>query len=172
METERISIESKRKAYNITYDDFGNAVMPGPTRNVSVTYWPFEAKDGYVEFGDKYLGASVTHRVAIKPGETCQEFYTRMYKARENGYVEVMGSSAYSQKHARILEKELGITPTVQIMDEGALVGSSYVEDGKTVYPHGKAVNVKDKMKHLPLLVVAVCMAIGYLIFAASKRGS
>ena len=176
MDISKLSIKPVREMHYVSYDANGNAYNdPNAWRHQhkSGEEWFTERSEkGYIEFGDRHLGAAVSHRVRVLPGEGYQAFWTRIKKAEDSGYIDVMGSSCYSDKDAKILPEKYKVEPIRQVMDEGALVGSSYMVDGKAVYPHGRAEVAKDKMKHLPLLVVAVCMAIGYLIFASARRGS
>ena len=172
----RVSISPYEEMYNVKYGPNGNAYLDPDgwyhQHKTGEEWFNERSQKGYLSFGDRNLGAAVTHKVEVLPGEDYTGFWTRIHAAKKSGEIKVIGSACYSAKDAEILKRELGVEPDRQIMDEGALVGSSYMVDGKAVYPHGKAVNTKDKMKHLPLLVVAVCMAIGYLLFASARRGS
>lgn len=175
VKTSRISIDATRNVHDVGYDKLGNAFCNQINHHhhkYGDEHWPERSKNGYITFWDRYLGMSTSHKVAVKSGESYEDFWTRVKIAENRGTIEVMGTSTYSVKDAEILAKELGEKPVIQVMDKGALVGSSYVVDGKTVYPYGKSVsagNEKGIMAGASMALVAVLFAIGYLIFARGK---
>ena len=180
MDIGRISIGSMEGVHGVVYDAQGKAHCNEETHQwkTGEDFWDERSKKGYISFGDRYLGTSVSHKVAVKPGESYGEFWTRINAAKKAGYIETAGSSAYSAKDVVILKAEIeGIEIEKKSVDSDALRGMSYQVGDKTIYPYGKSDTdkpgvvgkISQGVAGLSLLVVMALVFVAYLVLQKVK---
>ena len=176
MDIGRISIKPKADSLFVRYDAQGKAYCdPKETHQWQTGKELFNKWDrprGYVGFGDRNLGGGVQHKVAIGKGETYEEFWTRVKAAERTGYIETIGSSAYSAKDMDIL-KNIGVHDVEKkSVDSDALRGMSVVVGSETIYPYGKhdtdkpgiMGKISSGVAGLSLLGVMCLMVVAYLV--------
>lgn len=172
VKTDRLSIGATRDVHDVGYDQMGNAYCLKEDRHhwkYGDEHWEERSKRGYITFGDRNLGAAVSHKVEVYPGEGYVDFWTRIKQAEKRGDINVIGTSCYSAKDEAILTKELGEAPDKRVIDPSALVGMSTSEGDEWRNSVNKGKGGMDA-GGVSIAVIAVIVAIGYLLFVRRRK--
>ena len=178
VDTSRISIGATRDVHDVGYTPDGTAYCLREDQHhwqYGDEHWANRSRHGYITFYDRHLGMAVEHKVAVAPGESYVDFWSRIRRAENLGRIEVMGTSAYSSKDREILAREIPDLSVKKLVMEEQTPGLTEAE-AKAWLAQNKqdtkepGITRNGKIGGAGLICIAVIVALGYLILGGKRK--